>query len=120
MRRYRTKQLLDHRPIICIFESGIPAEAAAFAWGTAGNASWMMFDTKPRVRNEPSTKRSNNVAFFFFFFFFKSFSPLKAEATTGSGPTFCCSTEPGVISQWSHINPQPDPHPETSRILPET
>ena len=53
-------------------------------------------------------------------FFFKSFGPLKAEANTGSGSTFCCSTEPGVIPQWSHINPQPDPHPETSRILPET
>ena len=34
----------------------------------------------------------------FFIYFFKSFSPLKAEATTSSGPTFVAHTEPGVIT----------------------
>ena len=41
-------------------------------------------------------------------FLFKSFGPLKAEATTSSGPTFLLLTEPDIISPYgllSTLNP---------------
>ena len=39
------------------------------------------------------------------FFFFKSFGPLKAEATTSSGPTFLLLTEPDVNSPMVSYQP---------------